>query len=72
VSGMWGEGDSGNFVVGRKVGGVFKTFNLLCALKGGEGDLELHQMETSLYCGRYRVIFGSAGKAALILNLGTG
>jgi hypothetical protein len=32
-----GRGDSGNFVVVREVGGVFKTFNLLCALKGGEG-----------------------------------
>jgi len=32
-------GDSGNFVVGREVAGVFKTFNLLCALKGRKGGV---------------------------------
>jgi len=32
-------GGSGNFVVGRKVGGDFKTFNLLYALTGGDGGV---------------------------------
>jgi hypothetical protein len=39
VSGEGGGGYTGNFVVVREVVGVFKTFNLLCALKGGEGGV---------------------------------